>query len=165
MTTIACNSKEMAADTQYSWEGMGIDRVKVMKLYAINGKLYGTQGENCVGQMSGLEWLREGAIPANRPVAPLGADWHLLELSKSGVAILNQHLEREELMEDVLAVGSGRKVALYCMRALGMSPAQAVWEACKYDNYSSPPIYTASLIDPTIRIWKPRKKKDKAGMV
>ena len=59
----------------------------------------------------------------------------------------------------MLAVGSGRKVALYCMKYRGMSPAEAVAEACKVDHWSEVPIYRASLKSPQPELWVPRAAK------
>lgn len=149
----------MAGDTKVSWEGIGTDVCSAVKLFATNGCLYGLRGADCTGQLHALEWLRGGAIPANRPAPPANADWDILELSVNGIANYNEHLEREELLDQLMAIGTGRKVALYCMRYLGMSPAEAVAEACKVDDFSGPPIYTASLKSPFVRRWSPSRKK------
>lgn len=158
MTTIACNLKEIAADSRVTHDGIASDVYTGMKLFVAGSAIYATQGENCLGQMLGIEWLQQGAIVQNRPVPPKGADWNLLELSPAGMALYNDHLEREVVVADMFAIGSGRKVALYCMKYLGMSPAQAVFEACKVCNYSAPPVYHATLKERIIREWNPTKK-------
>lgn len=162
MTTIACNMKEMAADTKVSCEGIGTDVYSSLKLFTAHGSIYGVHGEDCSGQIRGIEWLQQGAIPDNRPDPPAEADWHILALTPRGIAIYNTWMEKDPLLERCIAVGSGRKVALYCMKFLGMSPAQAVYEACKADDWTDTPIYVASLADPVPRRWTPAKKKRKA---
>lgn len=163
MTTIACNLREIAADTRVTWEGIGTDAFSGVKLFPTKtGTIYGVTGEDCTGSLHAIEWLQGSRSPDNRPHPPEfehGWEWKLIELSKDGIAIYNIYLERDVTIEPVLAVGSGRKVALYCMRYLGMTPAQAVREACRVDHFSEVPIYTASLSDPKVRRWTPPKAK------
>lgn len=162
MTTIACNLREMAGDTRACADDIGTDRYSTLKLFAANGALYGIQGSDCSGQGFAVEWLRAGAIVANRPSSPpKDADWHILELSRAGIAYWNTRMEHEPLLESSMAIGSGRKVALYCMRVLGMSPAQAVAEACKVDNYSGMPVYVVTLANQTVRAWNGKKGRRK----
>lgn len=161
MTTIACNLKEIAADTRVTWEGVGTDAFSGVKLFpARNGAIYGVTGEDCTGSIRALEWLQGDRKLANKPHPPEyehGWDWKLIELSKDGIAVYNPYLERDPTLEPFLSVGSGRKVAMWCMKYGGMSPAQAVREACRVDHYSEVPIYTASLGDPRVRPWKPKR--------
>ena len=162
MTTIACTRKEIAADTRVTWDGVGKDNFSAIKLYAGNGCIYGVTGGNATGSLHAIKWLQDGAPADFRPIPPEYEndwDWKLIELSKGGIAIYNEYLERETTLEPVLAVGSGRKVALYCMKYLGMSPAEAVREACKVDMWSDAPIYTATLADPVVRRWEPPKRR------
>lgn len=159
MTTIASNLKEIAADSRVTLEGVGSDAFQGEKLYIANGNIYGVAGEDCDGSILAIEWLRLGAMPDFRPSAA-GAEWNLIELSPAGLAVYNTHLEREPCYERILAIGSGRKVAMYCMKYLKMSPKEAVREACKVDDWSKPPIYYASLADPVVRrLTEKRKRK------
>lgn len=166
MTTIACNLREIAADTRVTLEGVGTDAFAGVKLFAgKNGALYGLTGDNCSGSIRAIEWLTGERLPEIKPHPPEYEhdwDWKLIELSRDGISIFNEYLERDVTIEPVLAVGSGRKVALYCMRYLGMSPAEAVREACRVDHFSNVPIYTASLSDPRVQRWAPPKKKKRA---
>lgn len=165
MTTIACNLKEIAADTRVTWEGVGTDAFSGVKLFAgKNGCVYGVTGNNCAGSLRAIEWLTGNRDKDNMPQPPEYEhewDWKLIELSRDGISIYNEYLERDKTLEPVLAVGSGRKVALYCMKFLGMSPAEAVREACKVDHFSEVPIYTASLKDPSVRVWTPPRRRRK----
>lgn len=158
MTTLACNLKEMAGDTRISWDEVGMDTIQGVKLFVGNGAIYGMTGGNCTGVIRALEWLQSSRNPPDMPQPPEydhDWDWRIFELSSQGIAIYNEMLEREQSLEPMLALGSGRKVALYCMKYLRMSPAEAVREACKVDHHSELPIYTASLADLKVRRWKP----------
>lgn len=163
MTTIACNLSEIAADTRVTWEGVGSDAFTSIKLFAAkNGMVYGVTGEDCTGSLRAIEWLQGDRNPDHRPHPPEYEhtwSWKLIELSKDGIAIYNPYLEREVTAEPMLAVGSGRKVAMYCMRYLKMSPAEAVREACRVDHYSEVPVYRASLAHPKVTRWTPPKRK------
>ena len=147
MTTIAATLKEIAADTRVSWEGVGNDTYKSVKLYKTKYGLYGITGENCDGSITAIGWFMDGGI---RPEPPKKADWRILELGETGLAIYNTYLERDSILDNCISLGSGRKVALYCMKVLGMSPAEAVREACKADSWSGLPIYSATLADKQI---------------
>lgn len=157
MTTIAANLREIAGDTKCSWEGVGTDVYSSIKLFVGNNALYGVTGEETDGSLAAIEWLQMGAPKVERPEPPKNAKWKLLELSPSGLAVYNTYLERDVILDRNIAVGSGRKVAMYCMRVLGMSPAEAVREACRVDDWSDLPVYTASLSGMTVQKWAPKK--------
>lgn len=166
MTTVACNLKEMAADTRVVWEGISSDSYTGLKLYTSKrGSVFGVTGNNCSGVIRAIEWLQQ-ETPAleHRPQPPNGDhdwDWRIIELSPQGIAVYNELLEREPIMDGMVAVGSGRKVALYCMKYLGMSPAQAVAEAAKVDEWTDVPVYHVTLPDMQIVRWTAPKKKAK----
>ncbi len=158
MTTIACNLTEIAADSRVTWEGVGRDQFSAVKLFPTKNAIYGVTGENCTGSLIAIDWLQSGAPKDFKPLPPEydnDWDWKLIELSKNGIAIYNTFLEREVCLDNVLAVGSGRKVALYCMKYLGMSPAEAVREACKVDCWSDIPIYHATVKSRVVARWEP----------
>ena len=163
MTTIACNLKEIAGDTRVTWEGIGTDAFSGIKIFpAKNGAIYGVTGENCAGSIRAIEWLQGDRLPEYKPQPPEYEhdwSWRLIELSADGIALYNEYLERERTFDPILAVGSGRKVAIYCMRYLHMTPAEAVHEACKVDHWSQAPVFTASLAEPEVVRWKPAPKK------
>lgn len=164
MTTLACNLKEMAGDTRISWEEVGMDTVQGIKIFVGKDAVYGMTGGNCTGVIRALEWLQGEQLEDRKPQPPEYEhdwDWRIFELSADGIAVYNEYLEREQTIETCLALGSGRKVALYCMKYLHMSPAEAVREACKVDHHSELPIYTAALADLEVRLWKPEKKPRK----
>lgn len=156
MTTIAANLDTMAADSRVTWEGIGQDTFTAIKIFSTNKAIYGITGENCTGSLIAIDWFLSGSIASNKPIPPEyenNWDWKIIELSKEGIAIYNEFLEKERTAEPFLAVGSGRKVAMYCMKYLGMQPPEAVHEACKVDHWSEVPIYTASLKRRTVIPW------------
>lgn len=164
MTTIACNRKEIAADTRVTWEGVGTDVYTAPKLYIGRNAIYGVTGDDCTGAVRAIEWLKGERNPEAKPMPPEyehSWDWKIIELSAEGIAIYNEILEREVTDEDVLAVGSGRKVAMHCMlyELPRKSPAEAVMAACRVDHYSSVPIYTASLERMKLERWKPQPRR------
>jgi hypothetical protein len=165
VTTLACNLKEMAGDTRVSWEEVGMDTVQAVKIFVGKDAIYGMTGGNCTGVIRALEWLQSEQLEDRKPQPPEYEhdwDWRIFELSEGGIAVYNEFLEREQTIEPMLALGSGRKVALYCMRYLKMSPAEAVREACKVDHHSELPVYRASLAGMEVELWKPPKKIRKA---
>lgn len=146
MTTIACNLREIAGDSLVSLDGVGTDEFLSKKLYRIGKSIFGETGENCNDVGIALEWLKAGRKPKDRPRIVGGpSEFLLLELSPDGIFVWNTSLTRDPIKESCMAVGSGRKVALYCMRYLGMTPAKAVEEAAKVDRYTKPPIYVERL--------------------
>jgi hypothetical protein len=162
VTTIAANLREMAGDTRVTWEGIGTDAFAGVKLFpAKNGAIYGVTGGDCTGSIRALEWLqgdRPLELKPHPPEYEHGWDWRIIELSPEGIAVYNVYLERDPTLEPLLAVGSGRKVAMYCMKYLHMSPAEAVREACRVDDHSDSPIYVASLAVPKVVRWNPPKR-------
>jgi len=164
MTTIACNRHEMAADTRVTWDGVGTDVYTACKLYVGRNAVYGVTGDNCAGAIRAIEWLKGDRNPESKPQPPEydhDWDWKVIELSPGGIAIYNELLEREVTEEDVLAVGSGRKVALHCMlhETPRKSPAEAVMAACRVDHYSSVPIYRVRLDTLKLERWKPAPRR------
>ena len=157
MTTIASNLREMAGDTRVVLEGIGTDSYASVKIFVAKNAIYGIHGENVAGQIHAIDWLQQGSLAENRPEPPKAADWHIMELSPAGLAVYNTWLERDVLLNKYIAIGSGRKVAMYCMKILGMSPAEAVREACRVDDFTDMPIYTVSLTDLAIKLWRPKK--------
>jgi len=135
----------MAGDTRVGWGEVNDDTYQAVKLFMSKqvGAIYGMSGENCTGAIRAIEWLQSDRNLEARPHPPEYEhdwDWKLLELSRGGIAVYNEYLEREPIIGSCAAIGSGAKVALYCMRYLNMSPAEAVREACKVDHHSELPV-------------------------
>jgi hypothetical protein len=166
MTTIAVNLKEIAADTRCSLEGVSTDIYSTVKIFVGKEALYAVTGEDTDGSNICVEWLQSGTGIQSRPDRPeiCTWDWKVIELSYEGISFYNTYFERDIIIEPFSSFGSGRKVAYYCMKYLGMSPAEAVREACKVDHYSELPIYHALLSDLEIVQWKPPKKTRKKSI-
>lgn len=148
MTTIACNLKEMAADSCLTFDdiGIGTGQSPTRKLHRIGRSIFGERGENMAGVHVMLDWIRAGAKAKKRPEKmPKGADFYLLELSPKGIFLWTSDFERDVLDEPNFAIGSGAKAALYCMRYLSMSPRKAVEEAAKVDAYTRGPFFVERL--------------------
>lgn len=147
MTTIACNRQELAADSCYTHDdiGIGTGQFATLKIHRIGRSIFGMRGDNTVGQVQALQWIADGRRPSRRPEIPAKADWHLLELSPDGIYLWDQSLDREVVLERTFAIGSGAKVALYCMRELRMTPLKAVEEAAKVDAYTRGPFIVEKL--------------------
>lgn len=141
MTTIACNRREIAADSCMTFDdiGVGTGQSPVTKLHRIGKSVFGERGDDTTGISIALDWLRRGARYRDRPAMPPEASFYLLELSPQGIFLWTHALDRDRLNETTFAIGSGAKVALYCMRYLGMTPLKAVQEAAKVDVYTKGP--------------------------
>jgi ATP-dependent protease HslVU (ClpYQ) peptidase subunit len=147
MTTIACNRREIAADScvTHGDIGIGAGQYRTPKLHRIGRSIFGERGESMAGVSQALWWLRKGAKRHDMPKLPKDADFYLLELAPQGIFLWDSYLDRELIDEPNFTIGSGGKVALYCMRELKMTPAQAVAEAAKVDAYTRAPIITMKL--------------------
>lgn len=154
MTTIACNLKEMAGDSLVTDDDIGTGTRLGMKLWRVRKSVFGVAGEDCSGEGLARYWLEHDYKTHQPPVPDDDWDWHFLELSPQGIFVWDKWMHREQVMEETMAIGSGRKVALYCMRILHMTPAKAVFEASKVDHHTRPPVHTVPLIKP-----KPGVKK------
>jgi hypothetical protein len=145
MTTIACNRSQMAGDSLLTCTDIGTGAYLSTKVRRIGKSIFGECGENCEESGLAWEWLQSKRKPDARPEFQEDADFYFLELSPSGIFVWNFSLTRETVLEDNMAVGSGRKVALYCMRYLGMTPAEAVTEAAKVDHHTRAPVVVMDL--------------------
>lgn len=147
MTTVACNLREIAADSCVTFDdiGIGTGQANTTKLHRIGKSIFAERGENITGVRQMLDWIRRGSKWSNAPQLPKAADFWLLELSPQGIFLWDSGLGRDPINEPNFAIGSGGKVALYCMRYLKMTPAQAVAEAIRVDAFSKPPIMVERL--------------------
>jgi ATP-dependent protease HslVU (ClpYQ) peptidase subunit len=147
LTTIACDLKEMAADSCVTYDdiGVGTGQYASKKLHRIGKSLFGERGESTAEVPLVLEWIRGGCKQKRRPTLTKNADFFLLELSPKGIFLWTHHLARDPVYEPNFAIGSGTKAALYCMRVLKMSPRRAVEEAAKVDIYTKAPFVVERL--------------------
>lgn len=132
----------MAADRQVVDDHIG--EYKTTKIEKIGDSIFGIAGENCPDDV--FQWLRDAAydcIPwhkASRPEHAKKWDYFLIQLAPDGIWLWNQKLYRVKCEEDNYAIGSGRKVALYCMRYLHLSPKESVEQSCLIDHWSNGPV-------------------------
>lgn len=146
MTTIACDLRRMAGDSLVTHDDIGTGAYLSRKVRRIGDSLFGDSGENVEEIGLAWEWLEsKKRKPSLRPEFQEDADFHFLELSPEGIFIWNFSLTREPVLEPSMALGSGRKVALYCMRELGMKPNEAVLQAAKMDHGTRGPVTVLSL--------------------
>lgn len=138
MTTIACNLKVIAADSKCTWGDTDVG-FSCMKLFKVGESIYGTRGDNHSNLF--VEWAKAGFKRGRKPsIVGKDPDFTILELSPSGISIWDEFFVRIELKDKNFAVGSGAKIALYCMRHHNMSPEDAVKEAAKVDEYTKLPV-------------------------
>ena len=71
---------------------------------------------------------------------------HGLARRSPRIWLWDETLDRDLVMEPNFAIGSGAKVALYCMRVLGMGPRKAVQEAARVDAYTKGPFVVERLL-------------------
>lgn len=139
MTTIAANREMIVCDSLVTCEGLL--NYTTTKLYRIGGSIFGASGDtDAIAQF--MRWVKSDRSADALPDFDDDADLAVLELRPDGIWLWDTGLfpDRIEDAEQNYAVGSGDKVALYCMRVLGMSPTEAVVEVCKIDTHSGPPV-------------------------
>ena len=145
MTVIACNAKEMAADTLVTLDNHpGYHTTKIFRLG--DGSIVGGAGGHGLDDM--LAWLRAGEIEGNAPVfhewerAP---DFVVLRLKPDGIWLYADGVYAERMKERTYAIGSGVDIALYALRHLKAKPADAVRAACKLSPGCGGPVETLRL--------------------
>lgn len=135
MTTIACTTKEIAADRLCFTHSD--EEYRARKIHRIGESLFAESGEQCE---SIIDWLRGGARRETRPEFDKGVDPEVIELAPSGIYRYGRELVREKIEAEFYASGSGRLVALYCMQILKLTPQEAVAEAAKVDHWTDGPV-------------------------
>lgn len=145
MTTIACNLFQMAADSLVSHDDIGTGSYLGSKLHRIRRSIFGEAGEDISGVGLALDWLVNDYTTHQPPLPEDDWDWNLLELAPDGIFVWDTWMRREPIRETTMAIGSGRKVALYCMRFLAMNPAEAIAEAAKVDHHTREPVVVLNL--------------------
>lgn len=140
VTTILCNRDMMVCDSCVVMDQLGV--YPTNKFRRVGASLFGIAGGDCESAERVFEWVDAGRNVKDRPKAGKRDDYFILELNPSGIYIATQNALFEKIELPFFAIGSGRKVARYCMEELGMDPVQAVFKACEYDKpWSNPPVY------------------------
>jgi|SRR5882672_28454 len=157
MTTVACNGREIAADSKCSSDD-GSFAFLSNKLHHFGESIYGEAGGT--GSSKVIKWLSRGATPTDEPAFSKkeGEDFVVLELTAKGMFLLDQALFRFPLKDKFMAIGSGRDVAMYAMKFLGLSPLEAVVAASKIDENTAGPFYSMDL-NGRVTVWKAKGGK------
>jgi len=139
MTTVACNLHLMAADSKVGTDEPEIS-FQTEKLFRIGDSIFGICGDgNCWRFIS---WAKSGFLKDDRPLffpddSLTKGDFEVLELAPDGIFVWDETLFRIPIIGvSHYAVGTGSKVAVYCMKFLGLSPDAAVKEASKVDEHT-----------------------------
>lgn len=143
MTTIACNRKEMAADSRFHEDGISFP---CQKVFRIGGSLWGTAGETRgIGKF--MRWLNDGQPDDKRPdfVGEMD-EFYIIELNANGIFYWDKHLFPTEILLPHFAIGSGGDFARAYLDA-GMTPQQAVDTVCErgLDYASAGPVQVERL--------------------
>lgn len=145
MTTIVCDRNIMVCDSNVVMDSLGV--YPTNKFKRVGDSLYGIAGGDCTGAEFVLNWIQAGGEWKDRPSKKeYRGDYFILKLSPEGISIAVDGPSFERIESDFYAVGSGRKVARYCIERLGMGLLESVLESCEFDKpWSSPPLYWESL--------------------
>lgn len=119
----------MAADTL--WAGSDGGHYSAHKLLRVeDGSIIGGSGGS---HESVMEWIMRGSNQHDVPNVP-DDDWHVLRLQKDGIYIYNSIFTPWKLKDKTYAIGICPDLALYCMRVLRKSPANAARECAKVNR-------------------------------
>jgi hypothetical protein len=133
VTCIACNLREMAADSLVQIEGNGhYFACKMIRLE--DGSIAGGAGKGNGAELL-MDWLAQGGLRGNEPEFK-DPDFFVLQLKRDGIYLYADSCIPEKLKDKNFAIGSGSDYAKLAMRhpKLKMSPAGAVREAIKHDR-------------------------------
>ena len=132
MTVIACNLREMAADTLCHEEDTS--HYYASKIHRLeDGSLIGGAG-NFPERI--IEWIVDGSNKLHVPHIDIERDdFSILHLRHDGIWLYCNTANGYKLREKNFAVGCGADVALYVMRVLRKPPAHAAREACKINMF------------------------------
>jgi len=126
MTVIACNLKEMAADS-LCHEDDSSSYMADKLLRCEDGSIVGGAGNH---PETVMDWIRRGKPANDRPAFdPEKDNFSILHLRPDGIWLYNNSLVGFRLKERNYAIGCGADVALYAMRRQKVSPKQACEEA------------------------------------
>jgi len=116
------------------------------KLYRYGKSIFGEQGDVTNG-LRFRRWILDGQPKKGRPVFGDTSDdkFAALELAPDGLWLWDGTLNRQRVLDDVFATGSGAMIALYCVRVKEMSLSDAILEAAKIDIHTAGPIQLLTL--------------------
>jgi hypothetical protein len=136
MTTIACNHKEMAADSLTQWDGTKWEEIKILR---VGNAIIGTAGSSKDTPMF-CAWY----VDQDKKKPKLGNDFQGMVLRPDGVYLYDANCDPVRVERGFHAIGSGEKAALAAMLC-GKRPKDAVEVACKVDAASGLPVHVLRL--------------------
>lgn len=146
MTTIIADAKRqiIAADSRVTTYS-SLTQYAAEKLYRHGKSVFGEAGDVEAG-LRFRRWIMDDKPKKGRPTFDKGDDQFLvLELDKDGIVLWDQSLIPQRLTETEFGIGSGHKIALYCMRCHNMTAEEAILEAAKIDIHTAGPVRTLEL--------------------
>lgn len=133
MTTIACNLREMAADTLVVNSG---PMYHADKIFRIGLSLVGTAGDGYMS-LAFIEWFKstKRSMHTLQKMIPIEHrdDILMIELRPGGIHLWNGWGVAERIHNEFYAIGSGSMVAIAELKR-GESPAKAVMAASDWDE-------------------------------
>lgn len=143
ITTIACNRKEMAADSLGTVENSGFTYT-TEKIFRIGKTLIGIAGFPS-GAKRFLKWFEEGRDTDNVPEFDENVEYFVaLVLEDEGIYRYESCCFPLRVLDDFAASGQGALGALTAMR-LGKSPEEAVELMCELNGPTGPPVVVETL--------------------
>lgn len=136
MTTIAVSRTGMAADSQFTFQGLV---TKGAKIFKVGSDIIGFCGDVESG-IAFVEWKKGGEKPAD-----IDEDFEAYVLTGDGkIFWYGQKLIPVPVKEKFAALGSGSHIAIGSMME-GATPEKAVRNACKVDTGSCLPVVAHNL--------------------
>lgn len=151
MTTVAVRGRVMAADSQFTAQGL---RLTGQKLYTVGTAVLGFAG-NVSSALVFLDWYENRE--SRRPDLGNECDFEALVLSADGLEYWDASLRPHPIKGDFHAIGSGSHLALGAM-AMGANAEQAVQIAAQFDVHTGGSIIRAELPMP-----KPKRGRRRAS--
>lgn len=147
MTTVVADTRRklIASDSLITTYG-NLTQYRSDKLYRAGGSIFGEAGDVEAG-LRFRRWAQDGMPKKDRPRF-VGYDqdlFYALELSPDGLWIWDATMVRQSVREEVYAIGSGHKIALYCVNVLKLSVEEAILEAAKIDIHTAGPVQVLEL--------------------
>jgi ATP-dependent protease HslVU (ClpYQ), peptidase subunit len=146
MTTVVATRTSLYSDSRFSFSGAHFNS---RKLFQVGDSLLGISGH--VGDnLKFVEWFRS----KNPDVSPEFSEdnsFDAIELSPEGLFVWDSSLQRMEVLDPFIAVGSGYMAALSALH-LGASPEVAIETACKVDRASGGPLQVLHLSPPILNV-------------
>lgn len=145
MTTLVADLKRriLVADSLVTTDN-DLPQYTTDKLYRAGKSIFGERGDVNPG-LRFRRWQLDGATKKDRPKFTDKDDFTILEMCPDGLFMWDATMARERVKNEIYAVGSGAKIALYCALILKYPVERCVLEASKVDIHTAPPIQRIEL--------------------